>query len=68
MAAVTRPGVRIFLYLFVALMLVTMLFPFYWIVNMSLQNSNQLYDIPPHFWPPSPPWRTSPACCWKSAA
>jgi multiple sugar transport system permease protein len=34
--------------------LVTMLFPFYWIVNMSLQTSNQLYDIPPHFWPPRP--------------
>ena len=54
MAAITRPGVRVFLYVFVALVLLTMLFPFYWIVNMSLQTSNQLYDIPPHFWPPRP--------------
>jgi len=54
MAAVARPGTRVFLYLFVALVLLVMLFPFYWIVNMSLQTSNQLYDIPPHFWPPKP--------------
>ena len=54
MAAVTKPGTRIFLYAFVALVLITMLFPFYWIVNMSLQTSNQLYNIPPHFRPPQP--------------
>jgi multiple sugar transport system permease protein len=39
---------------FVVLVLAAMLFPFYWIVNMSLQTSTQLYDIPPHFWPPRP--------------
>jgi len=54
MAAVTKPGARAFLYVFVALVLITMLFPFYWVANMSLQTSNQLYDIPPHFWPPQP--------------
>jgi multiple sugar transport system permease protein len=30
------------------------LFPFYWIINMSLQTNIELYDIPPHFWPPRP--------------
>ena len=54
MAMVTRPASRVFLYLFVAVVLVVTLFPFYWIVNMSLQTSIQLYDIPPHFFPPQP--------------
>ena len=36
------------------LVLLVMLFPFYWIVNMSLQDSNQLYAIPPNFFPPAP--------------
>lgn len=54
MAMVTRPATRVVLYLFVMLVLAVMLFPFYWILNMSLQTSNQLYDIPPHFYPPQP--------------
>jgi multiple sugar transport system permease protein len=54
MALKERPASRIFLYLFVALVLVVTLFPFYWIINMSLQTSIELYDIPPHFFPPHP--------------
>jgi multiple sugar transport system permease protein len=49
-----RLGSRIFLYLFVILVLLVTLFPFYWIINMSLQSSIELYDIPPHFAPPHP--------------
>jgi len=30
------------------------LFPFYWIINMSLQTNIQLFDTPPHFFPPTP--------------
>ena len=40
-----RLGSRIFLYLFVILVLLVTLFPFYWIINMSLQSSIELYDI-----------------------
>lgn len=54
MAIKERLGSRIFLYLFVALALVVTLFPFYWIINMSLQNSIELFDVPPHFVPPHP--------------
>jgi multiple sugar transport system permease protein len=42
------------LYIFIAIVLIVTLFPFYWIINMSLQNSIELYDIPPHFFPPKP--------------
>lgn len=45
---------KVFLYVFIALVLIITLFPFYWIVNMSLQNSIELYDVPPHFLPPKP--------------
>ncbi len=51
---VTRPARRIFLYVLVVLILLVVLFPFYWMLNMSLQNSIELYDIPPHFFPPHP--------------
>jgi multiple sugar transport system permease protein len=54
MPMVRRRSGRVFLYVFVVLILIVMLFPFYWIINMSLQTSNQLYDIPPHFFPPHP--------------
>ena len=54
MALKDRLGSRIFLYLFVILVLLVTLFPFYWIINMSLQSSIELYDIPPHFAPPHP--------------
>ena len=54
MAMKESPGRRIFLYAFVLLVLVVTLFPFYWIINMSLQNSIELYDVPPHFVPPHP--------------
>lgn len=54
MALKEKLGNRIFLYLFVALALVVTLFPFYWIINMSLQSSIELYDAPPHFFPPHP--------------
>ncbi len=54
MAVGERRIYRVFLYLFVALILLVTLFPFYWIINMSLQNNIELYDVPPHFYPPQP--------------
>jgi multiple sugar transport system permease protein len=45
---------KIALYIFIAVILIVTLFPFYWIINMSLQNSIQLYDVPPNFFPPRP--------------
>jgi multiple sugar transport system permease protein len=51
---VTRRSSRVFLYLFVALVLIVTLFPFYWIINMSLQNNIELYATPPHFFPARP--------------
>lgn len=56
MAVVVRPANRLLLYLFISLVLIVTLFPFYWIINMSLQTSIQLYDIPPHFFPPRATW------------
>jgi multiple sugar transport system permease protein len=54
MPMVTRRSNRVFLYLFVLLVLLVSLFPFYWIINMSLQSNIELYDTPPHFAPPHP--------------
>ena len=54
MAIKEKLGNRILLYLFVAVALVVTLFPFYWILNMSLQNSIELYAVPPNFAPPHP--------------
>jgi len=45
---------KVFLYLFIIVVMVGTLFPFYWIINMSLQNNIELYDVPPHFVPPHP--------------
>ncbi len=45
---------KVFLYVFIAVVLIVTLFPFYWIINMSLQNSIELYDVPPNFVPPKP--------------
>ncbi|HOV64357.1 MAG TPA: carbohydrate ABC transporter permease [Spirochaetia bacterium] len=45
---------KIFLYVVVIIVLVVTLFPFYWIINMSLQNNIELYHIPPYFFPPKP--------------
>ena len=54
MPMVTRRSNRVFLYLFVLVVLLVTLFPFYWIINMSLQTNIELYDTPPHFFPPHP--------------
>ena len=51
---VTRRSSRVFLYVFVVVVLLVTLFPFYWILNMSLQNNIELYDTPPHFFPLHP--------------
>ncbi len=50
----SKKRAKIFLYLFIFIVLAATLFPFYWIINMSLQNSIELYDVPPHFVPPHP--------------
>ncbi len=54
MPMVTRPSNKVFLYIFVVVILLVILFPFYWIINMSLQTNIELYDLPPHFFPPHP--------------
>jgi multiple sugar transport system permease protein len=54
MPMVTRRSSRVFLYVVVLVVLLVTLFPFYWIINMSLQTSIELYDTPPHFVPPHP--------------
>ena len=54
MPMVTRRSNRVFLYLFVLAVLLVTFFPFYWIINMSLQSNIELYDIPPHLFPPHP--------------
>ena len=68
MPMVTRRSSRVFLYIFVLVVLLVTLFPFYWILNMSLQNNIELYDTPPHFFPPTRPSRTSAASCSRSGA
>ena len=45
---------RIFIYVFIGVVLIVTLFPFYWIINMSLQKSIELYDVPPNLVPPKP--------------
>ncbi|MEW5814119.1 MAG: carbohydrate ABC transporter permease [Spirochaetota bacterium] len=50
----SRIFARLFLYIFVILTLMITLFPFYWIINMSLQNNIELYKVPPHFIPKEP--------------
>lgn len=50
----SKKAAKIYLYIFILVVLIVTLFPFYWIINMSLQNSIELYDIPPHFFPPHP--------------
>src|SRR5699024_6077968 len=29
-------------------------FPLYWVVNISFQTENQIFDNPPHLFPPTP--------------
>lgn len=38
----------------IALFLVFMLFPFYWILNTSLKNSVEVFSIPLKYWPSAP--------------
>ncbi len=45
---------KVFLIVFIVVVLAATLFPFYWIINMSLQTNIQLFDTPPHFFPPTP--------------
>ncbi len=45
---------KVFLIVFIVVVLAATLFPFYWIINMSLQTNIQLFDTPPHFVPPTP--------------
>ena len=52
---ITKSDIRSWLWvLALVVVLVVTLFPFYWIINMSPQNSIELYDVPPHFVPPHP--------------
>lgn len=47
-------GKIIFLYLPLALFLVFMLFPFYWIINTSLKDSVEVFSLPVKYWPSHP--------------
>lgn len=49
-----RIGNVIFLYIPMALFLVFMLFPFYWIFNTSLKDSVEVFSIPVKYWPDMP--------------
>jgi multiple sugar transport system permease protein len=54
MAMDKKRRARIGLYIFIVVVLVVTLFPFYWIINMSLQSNIELFDLPPNFVPPKP--------------
>lgn len=49
-----RIGKVFFLFIPMALFLVFMLFPFYWILNTSLKDSVEVFSIPVKYWPDMP--------------
>ncbi len=47
----TKAAVKVFLYLFLAVMAVIVLFPFYWMINSSLKTLTEYNLAVPTFWP-----------------
>lgn len=45
---------KIGVYLAAALLVFWVLFPLYWIINLSLQSEAEIYTIPPYYFPPNP--------------
>ncbi len=51
---VVKVIVKVFLYLFLIIMAIIVLFPFYWMVNSSLQTLDEYNSYTPVFWPERP--------------
>lgn len=44
---------RILTYIAVFIMIMWVIFPIYWILNLSLQTEDEIFSVPPHYLPPS---------------
>jgi multiple sugar transport system permease protein len=49
-----RGRLKIGTYIAAALMIFWVLFPIYWMTNLSLQSEKEIYTVPPYYMPPNP--------------
>ncbi|MEE0968923.1 MAG: carbohydrate ABC transporter permease [Clostridia bacterium] len=63
---VMKVVVKIFLYLFLIVMAVIVLFPFYWMINSSLKTLSEYNQAVPTFWPKQIMW-SNYASAFKTA-